>query len=66
MVYPDEFEAKVGFDRIRNKIYDLCLSQQGREKAAAIFFSTDQGNINEKLSQTAEFQKILEMEQEFL
>lgn len=65
MVYPDEFEVKVGFDRIRNKIYDLCLSQQGREKAAAIFFSTDQGNITEKLSQTAEFQKILEMEQEF-
>lgn len=55
----------MGFDRIRNKIYDLCLSQQGREKAAAIFFSTDQENITEKLSQTAEFQKILEMEQEF-
>jgi len=65
MVYPDEFEAKVGFDRIRNKIYDLCLSQQGREKAAAISFSTDQENIIEKLTQTAEFQKILELEQEF-
>ena len=65
MTYPDEFEVKVGFDRIREKIYDLCLSQQGREKTASISFSTDQGAINEKLSQTAEFQTILELEQEF-
>ncbi len=65
MTYPDEFEVKVGFDRIREKIYDLCLSQQGREKTASISFSTDQGAINEKLSQTAEFQKILELEEEF-
>ncbi|MBN1387406.1 MAG: Smr/MutS family protein [Bacteroidales bacterium] len=65
MTYPDEYEAKVGFNRMREKISGLCLSQQGREKAAAISFCTDPGIINEKLSQTAEFQKILELEQEF-
>jgi DNA mismatch repair protein MutS2 len=65
MTYPDEFEVKVGFNRIREKIYGLCLSQQGREKVAAISFGTDPGIINEKLSQTEEFQKILEMDQEF-
>ncbi|MFO7852893.1 MAG: endonuclease MutS2 [Bacteroidota bacterium] len=65
MVYPDEFEIKVGFDRIRNKIHDLCLSPQGREKAAAIFFSADRENINTKLNQASEFQKIIELDQEF-
>lgn len=65
MVYPDEFEVKVGFNRIRNKIYDLCLSQQGREKAVAIFFSTDRENINKELNRTSEFQKIIELDQEF-
>lgn len=65
MIYPDEFEVKVGFDRIREKIYGLCLSQQGREKAAAFLFSTDKAVITDKLSQTDEFQKILELEHEF-
>ncbi|HDZ40917.1 MAG TPA: endonuclease MutS2 [Bacteroidetes bacterium] len=65
MIYPDEFERKVGFDRIRNRIYDLCLSQNGREKASLLAFSTDKKTISEKLNQTAEFQKILELEQEF-
>jgi len=65
MTYPDEFEVKVGFDRIREKVYGLCLSQQGREKTASIFFGTDPVKINEKLSQTSEFQKIIELEQEF-
>ncbi len=65
MVYPYEFEHKVGFDRIRNKIYDLCLSEQGREKADSVFFSADKEIIAQKISQTAEFQKILELEQEF-
>ncbi|MDT8401124.1 MAG: Smr/MutS family protein [Bacteroidales bacterium] len=65
MVYPEEFELKVGFDRIRKRIYDLCLSQNGREKASVVSFSTDIKNISEKLNQTAEFQQILELEQEF-
>ena len=65
MVYPEEFEHKVGFDRIRKKIYDLCLSQQGREKADSISFSADSEIIAQKIRQTEEFQKILEQDQEF-
>ncbi|HCC71406.1 MAG TPA: endonuclease MutS2, partial [Bacteroidales bacterium] len=65
MVYPDEFEHKVGFDRIRKRIYELCLSQQGREKVSEISITADKDTIIKKLSQTAEFQKIIEMEQEF-
>ncbi|MDZ7738999.1 MAG: hypothetical protein U5K32_08050 [Bacteroidales bacterium] len=45
MIYPKEFELKVGFDRIRNRIYDLCLSQQGRDKAVNIGFTADRNEI---------------------
>ncbi len=65
MIYPEEFELKVGFDRIRNRIYDLCLSQQGRDKAVDIGFSTDRKEVITLIDQTAEFQQILELEQEF-
>ncbi|MFP4488941.1 MAG: hypothetical protein ACLFN1_06520, partial [Bacteroidales bacterium] len=60
MIYPEEFELKVGFDRIRNRIHDSCLSQQGREKAFNIGFTADRSEIITKIDQTAEFQKILE------
>ncbi|MGM0667147.1 MAG: endonuclease MutS2 [Bacteroidota bacterium] len=65
MIYPKEFELKVGFDRIRNRIHDSCLSQQGREKAVNIGFTADRSEIIIKIDQTAEFQKILELEQDF-
>ncbi|MGM0666629.1 MAG: endonuclease MutS2 [Bacteroidota bacterium] len=65
MIYPDEFEIKVGFDRIRSRIVDLCLSQQGRERAASLSFSTSSDVIEPEIGRTAEFQRILELEQEF-
>ena len=65
MIYPDEFEIKIGFDRIRNKLHESCLSQQGREKVKDISFSNDVIVITERLSQTAEFQNIIELERDF-
>ena len=65
MIYPGEFENKVGFDRIRSRIVDLCLSGQGREKAASLTFSTSTEYIELELGRTDEFQRILELEQEF-
>lgn len=65
MIYPEEFELKVGFDRIRTRIHDLCLSQQGRDKAVNIAFTDNREEITRKIDQTAEFQKIQELEQDF-
>jgi len=65
MIYPSEFEIKVGFDRIRKRIYDLCLSQTGRDKAAGISFSTSLADIGTRLSQTAEFQNIIKLDKDF-
>ena len=41
MVYPTNFEEKIGFDRIRELIYSNCLSELGRGKVESIHFATD-------------------------
>ncbi len=65
MVYPEEFEKKVGFDRIRQRISKSCLSEAGRDKAGEIAFITDIDKISTKINLTEEFQKILLLEKDF-
>jgi DNA mismatch repair protein MutS2 len=38
MIYPDNFETKIGFDKIRQLLYDNCLSPMGREMVNDISF----------------------------
>ena len=65
MLYPDNFENKIGFDRIRQLVSEYCLSEMGREKAELIRFETDHDIIAFNLSSTSEFQKILRFEDYF-
>lgn len=65
MVYPTNFEEKIGFDRIRELIYSNCLSELGRGKVESIHFATDVSFIQTLLNQVAEFREILLMEQNF-
>ncbi|TFH38254.1 MAG: endonuclease MutS2, partial [Bacteroidia bacterium] len=65
MVYPPDFESKIGFDRIRELTGDLCLGETGREKVRGGGFSTDHNLISLMLDQTAEFQHILVFDDEF-
>ncbi len=39
MVYPDTFETKVGFDRIRDNLVALCLSPLGIRKVETMAVS---------------------------
>ena len=41
MIYPDNFERKVGFDEIRTLLKGHCLSTLGKEKVDEIAFSDD-------------------------
>jgi DNA mismatch repair protein MutS2 len=59
MIYPSNFESKVGFDRIRFQLEALCLSDMGRAKVREISFTDDFGLIIEKLESTEEFREIL-------
>ena len=40
MIYPANFEQKVGFDRLREQVAALCTIRGGRERLCAEQFST--------------------------
>jgi DNA mismatch repair protein MutS2 len=65
MIYPDNFESKIGFDRIRELISEKCLSPMGIDKAGKIKFSDDPYVIRERLTLTSEFQQLLKFEENF-
>lgn len=59
MLYPNDIEAKLGFDTIKQNLMEKCLSPLGVEKASQIKFSNDFDLIDKWLKQTDEFQRIL-------
>ncbi len=65
MVYPDNYELKVGFDRIRKITSDLCLSEMGRENCSQIVFSSSPEEVERRAGEVWEFQKILKLEDDF-
>ena len=65
MIYPDNFEQKIDFQKVRQLITDRCFSPLGKEKVEEMRFSSDFDEILEKLLQTEEFVKIKEEEDNF-
>ena len=65
MIYPSNFEQKIGFNDIRVMLKEHCLSALGREKVDRITFSTDVETINEWLEQVREFRRLQEEADDF-
>ena len=65
MIYPENFENKIGFDRIRNLLTEKCLSPMGLEKVNDIKFIDDFEYLTRILSATYEFQQVLIFEDFF-
>ncbi|MDR0700290.1 MAG: Smr/MutS family protein [Tannerella sp.] len=65
MTYPNHFEQKIGFDKIRQLIDSKCLSVLGKECVDNIKFSSDIHAFREKLEQTNEFVQIIREEDSF-
>lgn len=65
MIYPENFESKIGFDKIRQLLTTRCLSPLGGEKVENMSFSSDYTFITESLSQTEEFIRITQEEDDF-
>jgi DNA mismatch repair protein MutS2 len=63
--YPEDFEQKTGFDKIRQLISNKCLSTLGKERVEQLHFSSDIRSIREKLNQTGEFVRIIQGEDSF-
>ena len=65
MIYPNNFEHKIGFDEIRRLLKERCLSTLGKEKVDEMTFSTDGREINEWLTQVREFRRLQETKDDF-
>lgn len=58
MIYPNNFEQKIGFTDIRALLLDRCLSPLGKEKVTDMTFSSNAGDISEWLLQIKEFRRL--------
>ena len=62
MIYPANFEQRIGFDRIREQVMSLCSMQSARELVALEGFSTSKRDIEERLSLADEMRVVISME----
>ncbi|MDO5665047.1 MAG: endonuclease MutS2 [Bacteroidia bacterium] len=65
MIYPENFEQKIEFFKVRELLKQHCLSSLGKEKVEEMQFSTAFEEIDVQLSQTDEFVHILQEEDSF-
>ena len=65
VVYPDNFEEKIGFQRIREWLADSCLSPLGSRKVDEMKFHTSFEAIDALTGQTSELRHICLMEPNF-
>ncbi|MDM8255292.1 endonuclease MutS2 [Phocaeicola barnesiae] len=65
MIYPQNFEQKIGFDQIRQLLKNKCLSTLGEERVDDMAFSDDYTDINRRLEQVVEFVRIIQEEDSF-
>ena len=65
MIYPQNFEQKIGFDQIRQLLKDKCLSTLGEERVSDMSFSEQFEEVEEKLNQVTEFVRIIQEEDGF-
>lgn len=65
MIYPEHFESKIKFDKIRQLIKNYCSSDMGKELTDAMSFTAEPHLLEEKLTETREFMSILLEENEF-
>ncbi len=65
MVFPTEFEQKLGFDQIRDRLKSYCLSPLGVKLADQMNFSSEFTTVQSLLKQNLEFKLILEKGDQF-
>ncbi|NJL14764.1 MAG: endonuclease MutS2 [Microscillaceae bacterium] len=60
MIYPQNLEEKLGFDRVRELLKENCLSSLGQSRVEEMVFSLDYEEIACHTAQTDEFVRILQ------
>lgn len=59
MIYPSDFEQKIGFSQLRKILSDRCLSALGKKHVRRMKFMTDFEEVRHALQLTAEMQALL-------
>ncbi len=62
---PENAAFKLGFDQIKNRLNELCLSSLGQSRVAALDFATDADVVASRQAQAGAFSAILENEENF-
>jgi DNA mismatch repair protein MutS2 len=65
MIYPNSIENKLGFDKIRQMLNDLCISTLGRSFVAKMRFTDKYDQVVKMVNQTAEMREILAFDSPF-
>lgn len=65
MIYPDNFEQKIGFNEIRTMLRERCLSTLGKEQVEKMEFSDHAETVNEWLMQVREFRQLISEVEDF-
>ncbi len=58
-IYPNNFEVKIGFDRIREMLNNKCISTMGNEWVSEMHFQTSHKTLSNQLSEVEEFCRII-------
>lgn len=65
MIYPKNFENKIGFDTVRHEVERRCISPLGTTWCADMHFSSDLDEVTRWLEETNEFLSIVQSKREF-
>lgn len=65
MIYPKNYEQKIGFDSIRQLLKEKCLSTLGEQRVEQMSFSNQYETILSRLNETSEFIRIIQEEDNF-
>ncbi len=65
MIYPGNFESKIGFDSIRKEVESRCISSLGTSYCTKMRMSANRTDVELKLNQTNEFLMILQSKKDF-
>ena len=65
MLYPNTLETKLGFDTVRERLKEACISPLGQDYVEKIRFTDNVQLIDKLLRQTTEFKQIVQYEPDF-
>ena len=60
MIYPGDFEIKIGFSPLRRLLMDKCQTSMGRERVAQMAFKSNPKQLKRELGGVSEMKRLIE------